>query len=72
MRKIPYGISNYEELVNDGYYYIDKTKYIEQLENLGEKRIIIKFLALKIKYMLQFTANFKFIVQSSARVIIYF
>ena len=38
--KLPYGISNYEELVEDGYYYIDKTKYIEELENLPEKRII--------------------------------
>ena len=40
MKKIPYGISNYEELVEDRYYYVDKTKYIEQLENLAEKRII--------------------------------
>ena len=38
--KMPYGISNYEELVNDGYYYVDKTKYIEKLENLPEKRIM--------------------------------
>ena len=40
MKKLPYGISNYEELVEDGYYYIDKTKYIEKLENLAEKRIL--------------------------------
>ncbi len=40
MKKLPYGISNYEELVKDGYYYVDKTRYIEQLENLAEKRII--------------------------------
>ena len=40
MKKLPYGISNYEELVEDGYYYVDKTKYIEKLENLPEKRII--------------------------------
>ena len=32
MKKLPYGISNYEELIEDGYYYIDKTKYIEKLE----------------------------------------
>ena len=38
--KMPYGISNYEELVNDGYYYVDKTKYIEKLEELPEKRIM--------------------------------
>ena len=29
-----------EELVKDGYYYVDKTMYIEQLENLAEKRIM--------------------------------
>ena len=40
MKKLPYGISNYEELIEDNYYYVDKTKYIEQLENLAEKRIM--------------------------------
>ncbi len=40
MKKLPYGISNYEELVEDGYYYVDKTRYIEKLENLPEKRIM--------------------------------
>ena len=40
MKKLPYGISNYEELIVDGYYYVDKTKHIELLENLAEKRII--------------------------------
>ena len=40
MKKLPYGISNYEELIEDGYYYVDKTMYIEKLENLAEKRII--------------------------------
>ena len=40
MKKLPYGISNYEELIEDGYYYVDKTIYIEKLEKLAEKRII--------------------------------
>ena len=40
MKKLPKGISNYEELVECGYYYVDKTKYIEKLENLDDKRII--------------------------------
>ena len=40
MKKLPYGISNYEELITDGYYYVDKTMYIEKLESLPEKRII--------------------------------
>ena len=38
--KMPYGISNYEELITEDYYYVDKTKYIEKLENLPEKRIM--------------------------------
>ena len=41
MKKLPYGISNYEELITENYYYVDKTKYIEQLENIAEKRIIM-------------------------------
>ena len=40
MKKLPKGISNYEELIQDGYYYVDKTKYIEELENLDDKRIM--------------------------------
>lgn len=40
MKKMPYGISNYEELVNDNNYYVDKTMYIKKLENLAEKRIM--------------------------------
>ena len=40
MKKLPKGISNYEELVEDGYYYVDKTRYIEKLENLDDKRVM--------------------------------
>ena len=40
VKKLPYGISNYEELIEDNYYYVDKTMYIEMLENLAEKRIM--------------------------------
>ena len=38
--KMPYGISNYEKLITENYYYVDKTKYIEKLENLPEKSIM--------------------------------
>ncbi len=31
--KLPYGISNFARLIEDGYAYVDKTGYIEQLEN---------------------------------------
>jgi len=35
MKKIPYGISSYEKIKAENYYYIDKTKYIEIIENYG-------------------------------------
>ena len=31
--KLPYGISIFARLIEDGYHYVDKTGYIEQLEN---------------------------------------
>ncbi|MBN2837870.1 MAG: AAA family ATPase, partial [Fusobacteriaceae bacterium] len=38
MKKIPYGIANFEALKEESsYYYVDKTRYIEELENLGTK-----------------------------------
>ncbi len=35
MKKIPYGLQNFETLIMDNHYYVDKTKYIEVLENLN-------------------------------------
>ena len=40
MKKLPYGISDYERLINDDYYYVDKTSYIEKLENLATPYIM--------------------------------
>ena len=40
MKKLPYGISNYEQLIKDDYYYVDKTEYIEMIENLAERNIM--------------------------------
>jgi len=40
MKKIIYGISNFKMAREDNYLYIDKTKYIESLENLNEKYLI--------------------------------
>ena len=39
MAKIPYGLSNFADLRDENYIYIDKTKYIEILESYGEKYI---------------------------------
>ena len=33
MKKLPCGISNYEKIVEQNYEYVDKTEYIEKLEN---------------------------------------
>ena len=35
MKKIPYGISSFETIQTENYYFVDKTKYIEQIENFG-------------------------------------
>ncbi|MEZ4886761.1 MAG: AAA family ATPase [Chitinophagales bacterium] len=35
--KLPYSVSNFEDLVHYGYHYIDKTHYIEVLENMSER-----------------------------------
>jgi len=37
MKKIPYGNSSYDSIKKENYYYIDKTRYIEILENYGSK-----------------------------------
>ena len=34
MKKIPYGISDFKRLSEENFYYIDKTKYIEELEKM--------------------------------------
>ena len=40
MRKLPNGISNYEDIVREDRLYVDKTMYIEKLENLSDKTIM--------------------------------
>ena len=40
MKKLPYGISNYEKLIENNYYYVDKTMYIEKLEDIAETSIM--------------------------------
>ena len=40
LKKLPYGISDYERLIENEYYYVDKTMYIEKLENLAEPYIM--------------------------------
>ena len=40
LKRLPNGISNYEKLIEDGYYYVDKTMYIEKLELLSNPTIM--------------------------------
>ena len=40
MRKLPNGISNYEEIIKENRIYVDKTMYIEKLENLSDKTLM--------------------------------
>ena len=35
MKRIPYGIINYERLIRENYIYVDKTMYLEKLENVS-------------------------------------
>jgi len=39
IKKLPYGKSNYEDLIKGNYEYIDKTQYVEKLENLYDSFI---------------------------------
>ena len=36
LTKLPYGISNYKRIVEEGYYYVDKTRFLEELESFSE------------------------------------
>ena len=32
-KKIPYALTNFEEIRTENYLYVDKTRFIEKLEN---------------------------------------
>jgi hypothetical protein len=40
--KIPYGISNFKDMITGGYAYIDKTDYIHLLERMGKYHILLR------------------------------
>ena len=41
-KKIPYGLTDYVLLMTDNYYYVDKTRYIEQLEQTARFLFLIR------------------------------
>ncbi len=42
MKKIPYGICNYRKLQEEGYVYVDKTMYLEKLEDVGSNLVYLR------------------------------
>ena len=42
VKKIPYGISDYEAIRLANYYYVDKTKYLQDIENAGKYLFFIR------------------------------
>ena len=40
MRKLPKGISNYEKIVEENRIYVDKTMYIEKMEDLADSTLM--------------------------------
>jgi len=45
-KKLPIGISDFKEIIENNYYYFDKTKFIENILEDGSK---VKLFTLKIK-----------------------
>ncbi|MCD8268506.1 MAG: ATP-binding protein [Parabacteroides sp.] len=41
-KKIPYGLTDYVRIVAEDYYYVDKTQYIEELENTAAFLFLIR------------------------------
>ena len=39
-KKIPYGLSDYKRIKSENYYFVDKTKYIQKLEDLNERYVM--------------------------------
>lgn len=42
IKKIPYGITNLETIIREGYYYVDKTRFIPLLEDEGRFVIFLR------------------------------
>lgn len=39
--KIPYDLSNFKDVIIQGYFYVDKTAYIARLEDAGKYQILL-------------------------------
>jgi len=41
MRKLPVGVSDFKDMVTDNYYYVDKTLFIKEILDKGDKILLI-------------------------------
>ena len=42
MKKIPYGESDFKKIILEDYYYVDKTMYLEKLEEVSSKVVYLR------------------------------
>lgn len=42
IKKIPYGLADYEKIVKGNYYYVDKTMYLKSIEEAGDYLFFIR------------------------------
>jgi hypothetical protein len=42
MIKFPYGLMNFSDLIQEGYYYVDRTHYIEKCENAAKTLFCVR------------------------------
>lgn len=42
VKKIPYGMTNFTAIIRDNYYYVDKTRYIKEIENVARFFFIVR------------------------------
>lgn len=40
--KIPYGLSNFKDVITEGYTFVDKTPYIAKLEEMGKYHLLMR------------------------------
>ena len=40
LKKIPYGIADYKDIKENNYYFVDKTEFIEKIEDLNERFVL--------------------------------
>ena len=42
MRQLPYGQTDYKKLIEKDYYYVDKTMYLQKLEDTKDKIVYLR------------------------------